>query len=63
MLSLLWGALGNMFLLGSLVYVISALTGWVLAAIGGLSWTQHAVDLQITASSPGRCLSTAWSTS
>jgi hypothetical protein len=48
-LSLLWGALGNMFLAGSLVYVISALTGWLLAAIGGLTWTQNAVHLQVTA--------------
>ena len=48
-LSLLWGALGNMVLVGSLVYVISALAGWLLATIGGLTWTSNAVQVQVTA--------------
>ncbi len=48
MLSLLWGAVGNMLLVGSLIFVVSALDGWLLSAIGGMSWNQQGPSSPMT---------------
>lgn len=49
-LSLLWGTLGNMLLIGSLVYVVSALTGWLLTALGSVTWAaDHTTSFAVTA--------------
>lgn len=47
-LSLLWGAVGNLFLVGSLAYVASALAGWLLAVVGGVAWRQDGVHAYLT---------------
>lgn len=48
-LALLWGAVGNVLLVGSLIFVCCALDGWLLSAIGGLTWHGHVPSSTITA--------------
>lgn len=48
LMSLLWGAIGNLFLVGSLVYVVSALAGWLLAAGGGVAWPPDGARAYLT---------------
>lgn len=49
-LSLLWGAIGNLLLISSLFYGVASLVGWLLRAMGSLTWVgpAHALVPRLT---------------